>query len=467
MKKSLILLLVIVLVLGSCSKDIRTKQTTPKVLTKKNVQSNATKASRTEEAKETVIEKEVVTEEDILNEMKSEDKNWMNLTNKQYLKDFDYLYKQLKENYPFFGVAKRKYGIDLKKRYEKTRKLLESCDNDYNFFYLLREEFIPQEFIGHMSLWGTRYLSEVKNKKDFVVNFPQYGEQLNPYIKALENPVSIKNYEKMTTFFENLSKKAEEANKRNEISENSNSNEYENEIASANVTTKLIEDKKIAYIQVQSFDMDCYKEDIKTLMEFYKKVSGYDNLIIDISENGGGGMDYFNDLIVSPNIDKPIQVPVYSFIKAGENNNKFLKIKEGIKNGEWKPVKEIPPLPEINKDDLQELDYFNDEVYTIEPMGKEKLFKGKIWLLVSEMNYSSSEYAAMVSKYSGFAELVGRNTDGDGIGTDPVYVILPNSGLVVQYSPYMVQQQMELTAKNLGQSRIYYLQKERNHLIPV
>lgn len=41
----------------------------------------------------------------------------------------------------------------------------------------------------------------------------------------------------------------------------------------------------------------------------------------------------------------------------------------------------------------------------------------------------------MVSKYSGFAELVGRNTGGDGIGTDPFYVVLPNSGFVVQYSP--------------------------------
>ena len=40
----------------------------------------------------------------------------------------------------------------------------------------------------------------------------------------------------------------------------------------------------------------------------------------------------------------------------------------------------------------------------------------------------------MFSKASGFATLVGRTTRGDGIGTDPAYLILPNSGLVVQYS---------------------------------
>ncbi|WMJ89868.1 S41 family peptidase [Anaerocolumna sp. MB42-C2] len=437
MKKSLIMLLIIVLVLGSCSRGIRTKSTCSKAQTEKTDQSIDTNVSDIEELKETVIDKgkEIVTEEDILKEMKSTDKNWMNLTEKQYLEDFDYLFLQLQKNYPFFGVAERKYDIDLKARYKKTRKLLESCNNDYDFFDLLREEFIPREFIGHMSLWGTRYSSEVNNKKEFVTNFPQYKEQLYPYIKALDNPISIKNYKKMTDFFEKLSKKVEDANKRNGISDTSEPINYENKTDSANVTTKIIEDNNIAYVKVQSFDMDCYKEDKKKLIKFYKKVSNYSNLIIDISRNGGGGMDYFNDLIVSPNINRVINVPVYSLIKAGGNNDKFLKIKEGIKTGLWKPVKELPMLPQMNKIDLQELDYFNDDVYTIKPMGKEKLFKGKIWLLVSEMNYSSSEYAAMVSKYSGFAELVGRRTGGDGIGTDPVYIILPNSGLVVQYSP--------------------------------
>ncbi len=41
----------------------------------------------------------------------------------------------------------------------------------------------------------------------------------------------------------------------------------------------------------------------------------------------------------------------------------------------------------------------------------------------------------MFSKNSNFAVLVGETTSGDGIGVNPVYIILPNSGLVVQYSP--------------------------------
>lgn len=46
------------------------------------------------------------------------DGNWMYLTKEQRLKDFDYLYQQLKENYPYFNVVKRTRGINLDRRYE-------------------------------------------------------------------------------------------------------------------------------------------------------------------------------------------------------------------------------------------------------------------------------------------------------------------------------------------------------------
>jgi len=69
----------------------------------------------------------------------------------------------------------------------------------------------------------------------------------------------------------------------------------------------------------------------------------------------------------------------------------------------------------MNKEDLTELDYFMEEKYTVEPH-KQQGFQGRVWLLVSPNNCSSSEYAAMFSKQSGFATLVGERTGGDGIG---------------------------------------------------
>ena len=40
----------------------------------------------------------------------------------------------------------------------------------------------------------------------------------------------------------------------------------------------------------------------------------------------------------------------------------------------------------------------------------------------------------MFSKATGFAALVGQRTGGDGIGEDPIPIVLPNSGLIVRYS---------------------------------
>lgn len=126
-------------------------------------------------------------------------------------------------------------------------------------------------------------------------------------------------------------------------------------------------------------------------------------------------------------------MPTYQLFKDGENNREFLQIEKGLAEGSYRPIEELPVLPNLNVEDAAQLNCFFQEDYTVVPTGDG--FSGKIWLLVSENNYSSSEYAAMFSKQTGFATLVGNTTSGDGIGTDPAYLILPNSGLVVQYSP--------------------------------
>ena len=70
------------------------------------------------------------------------------------------------------------------------------------------------------------------------------------------------------------------------------------------------------------------------------------------------------------------------------------------------------------------------------PLYEEKLLKGKLWMLVDGAVFSSSEYAAMMTKATGFATLVGTATGGDGIGTDPLPVVLPNSKIIVRYSEF-------------------------------
>ena len=64
-------------------------------------------------------------------------------------------------------------------------------------------------------------------------------------------------------------------------------------------------------------------------------------------------------------------------------------------------------------------------------------FNGRIYLLVDKGVYSSSEMFAVFSKNTGFATLIGETTGGDGIATNPLLCVLPNSGYIFRFSVVM------------------------------
>lgn len=381
------------------------------------------------------VDSEEIAARDMLNKMEDKNKNWMNITQDQYIEDFDKLYNEMQENYPYFNVVFRETGVNLDEEYVDYRKKIEVCTNDVDFYDTVREFINKGQGVGHLSLWGYHYMRKVEDKRQFIIQFPQYTEQYAPYLAKLDNPISRKNYQALQRFTDDLFhqvKKANEGLSSNSVDlldENSNHEEK------LNVETKILQEGKIAYVKINMFNMFAYSNDKDILLPFFESVSEYQHIIIDITDNYGGGMSYFNDLVVAPLITKPITVSTYMLIKGGENNREFLQIDEGLKKGTWKPIVDLPLLPKLNIDDLKQIDYFMQKDYTVKPLSKQQKYNGKIWLLVSSKNYSSSEYAAMFSQQSGFATLVGENTGGDGIGVDPAYIILPNSGLVVQYSP--------------------------------
>ncbi len=145
--------------------------------------------------------------------------------------------------------------------------------------------------------------------------------------------------------------------------------------------------------------MGLFETDKELLFSFYDDVMDFEHIIIDITENPGGGMVYFDQLVIAPLTTRTLEVPAYQLIKGGSLNMHYLRVEEGMKAGTCQPISELPEMEHINQSDLADMDYFDKEVYTVHPSGKG--FQGHIWLLVSEKNYSSSEYAAMFSKQSG------------------------------------------------------------------
>lgn len=357
-----------------------------------------------------------------------EKQNWMNLSQEQMMEDVEYLYKTLEKNYPYFGVVKRK-GIDITANYEAMKTKVANCKSDIEFWIILKDFIDGFNKIGHIKLYDDEiYEEDLNGWVELMKEDPYTQEYFAAWIKQLNNEVSKTNYPLMGELMEPVTYRVKEQNKQ-ELELEQKKEETEN------VTAKIIENSKTAYININSFSPSTMKKDEKVLFDFYDKVSNFDNLIIDISNNGGGSMGYYRDLIVAPNIEGELESKNYAFVIDGENNRKYFDFKQAEKEGSAKKVELLPILKNINKEDLKEFDYFYDGGMSIKPLSGEKMFKGKIWLLVSGKVYSASESFAAFCKETGFATLVGTQTGGDGIGSEPVHIVMPNSGLIVRYAP--------------------------------
>lgn len=355
--------------------------------------------------------------------------NWINLTQEQMLEDFDYLYHTLEQNYPYFGVAKRKYNINIDSLYTNYRKEVAQAQNDMEYWFAVTGFINQFRLVGHASPFDSQgYQNQINLWKTVEKSDPVFFTERASWLKVLDNPVSQKNYAAMAKLTKPLTDKLAAQNQ-------SSSSTAHTQTESKNVTTKIIEEGKTAYININSFDYMAIEKDQKILFDFYKEVADYDNLIIDISNNGGGAMAYYHSLIVAPNIDKPYSSNNYTMIMDGENNRKFLDLDKMQKDGDLSPISKMPKLTYMNQEDFKQLDYYSQNTMTINPLKEgEKIFKGKLWVLISPSVYSSSESFANFCKSTGFATLVGTRTGGDGIGIDPMYVVLPNSGIIIRYS---------------------------------
>ena len=58
-------------------------------------------------------------------------------------------------------------------------------------------------------------------------------------------------------------------------------------------------------------------------------------------------------------------------------------------------------------------------------------------LLVDDIVFSSAETLAYFCKSTKFATVVGEKTNGDGVGTDPLLLTLPKSGIVIRFTGEM------------------------------
>lgn len=344
------------------------------------------------------------------------------LTQEQMLEDFDYYFNQIKENYPFFGVLKREYGIDFLNSYEDYKEKIKACKTDKDFLDTMIE--INGDLKNHhANIAEKTYVDKTLNYYSYYWKNPSmYYEFLLLNSQNVRNRYDLEGLQSKT----DSSKKADRQNESQEEKEVKKPKEDKNK-------NMVIEDlgDGIAIIKIKEMvSGKRLEEDRKTLGNFLENKDQYNKLVIDIRDNAGGSMAYRRDFLLPELLTEDKYVENYMFFKNGKKTKQILDLEnenvEAIKNIN------LDEFDLTSKEDLKHFSYFKKD--PIEVKAKGDGFPGYIFLLTNERVYSAAEGLASFIKNTGSAIIVGTNTGGDGITLGLVNDVLPNSGFVFTYT---------------------------------
>ncbi len=390
------------------------------------------------------------------------------LTKEDFLNDFDYMMETMEDTFPYFGVAERRLGVDIRALGRETRAMIENYpysleglanelgifledmpDLDEHIFWSI----IYHEFFSHFNQFAHTFALHFGTynyyKPNYITPLSHYYTPNNNY--AFSNPISQRFYQEQKDFANTL---------------------FEEERAlfqfifrdeppfqlPDSVKTEIIEEDRIAYLKVSTFS-NFNITTLNNLRKFYSDIQNYEHLIIDIRDNLGGSTDLWRMLIMKPlwsDKNHMPDMPLYSFYRESKLG-KFLgeeNLKIEAQGSRYTPesdvlltTKEIiekNDLPEINEADLKDLAYgvrFNTSISNIEwrhmrQSGFQNIpdypFDGNIWLLTNGNNLSAASLFAQHAKEMGFATLVGEQTGG-GYSTYAFHFTLPNTGIILRW----------------------------------
>lgn len=332
------------------------------------------------------------------------------LTEKEKLDDFEYMYTIIKENYPYLEVNKRLNGVDWLAKKDDYISSIKATPNDESFFNTLNL-ILSDLNNGHTGMINK---NNYYNSKSV---FEKYSKMDQAWLEQMNKSKTVERYSFM--------KQKDEAKSSQGI------------VRSNNVKTIDLVQGKVGYLAMQSFNTFNIDEDMKIIKPYLEQIKNYNDLIIDIRGNGGGDDTYWSENIVPMLINKPLEEKLYLAYRGGAFLEPFVKNRMGgyeklepISNIYNENLKNLPP--ELKED----FKYYLKIISNYEPKNSVG-FEGKIYLLVDKKVFSASEAFAIFAKSTGFATLVGEKTGGDGLGCDPAVCALPNSGYVFRFTQEM------------------------------
>ncbi|HLR36383.1 MAG TPA: S41 family peptidase [Tissierellales bacterium] len=343
------------------------------------------------------------------------------LTTEEKLEDFRYMYNIFEENYPHFYEVRKLHGIDWLKYKEHFEDRIIKTESNMEFFNELNYtlSFLDDSHADVISpAFYYSYYSMFYDYRENKEDNDNIYKKLKPWID-----IWLSAEKKYRDWYEVFKEEFPDEYKI-ELEEFSKSIDIDN------VITKIIEDEKIAYLKIKSFSIDSTEE----IINFLKSVKDYPYLIIDIMDNVGGNDFYWNEMFLSLlNEDKKIEN--HYLVRGGEYLNQFLESElfSGFTKEDIDKCPYYDKLPKEIKKDFKYYISMEHQLLSEHSIG----FDGEVFLLVNEKNFSSADKLINNCKKADVATVVGYTTNGGGIGVNPIFISLPNSGLIVRFEGEM------------------------------
>lgn len=333
-------------------------------------------------------------------------------TKEELLEDYDQLWKDLDENFMFFGVLAEK-GVDIEAFREAYRDtLIERVEDLEGFTVLLRNMFrdlsglADRGILAHLSLVEP-YVYDIYTKDSYAWI---YGQE--PWNTLIHNPQTEAVYEKLN------------------VSEGSVTT---TKLSLPEVETAYFEDLKAVYFHFKTFDANVIERDRNLLAKYMLQYPEAEHVIIDITGNGGGSTEYWENNIVAPFGGK-YEFDDYFFLKKTPLTEQFLFSNDSV---ELCPLSEFPEeyeIPSFAKE--TGMDYFwNDHsIFSFEDY-EEMTVSDDVhrWILIDDGVYSAADSFTAFCWKTGWATLIGKKTSGSGEGPEPFPITLENTGLLVRF----------------------------------
>ena len=308
----------------------------------------------------------------------------LGLTQEQRLEDYDYLVQTLGDSYLCMGVRDRDNPEDPSAAiFQAYREMIQESDSDEVFYSAVYSTLFRLGTYGH--LW----IVEPDMYRAYCEAYEDGGIQDREHWReVLTDPVTVRGYERLQTLLDAYGE------------EDGTVNSADSEEPAANLHTLLLPGGDVGYVKIDSFPAeyeDSYATDRAALT------------------------------------DRPLSCTNYALLAESGNNRPY--IQEVFSPEELHTIADLPDLPKLERDGIQAATHFVESTLSVEPAAERAPFHGRIWVLVGPAVYSASESFAVFCQETGFATLVGSPTGGDGIGAlDPVFLQLPNSGILVQFT---------------------------------